>query len=180
VNPDRSAPPPTVYWCLEVGFPIRTSADQSLFAAPHGLSQRTTSFIASQHQGIHRIPLRHLIALIINARPRRRPRQADAALRKDRASPCADTDTFLKTSFASNIPESAAVKPRPHAGVLMLTGCVRNATKAKPRPRKQIRICFLFTMFDSAVRLPALMASGEIGKFGRVVDPRLFVDTRLC
>src|SRR5579883_3183631 len=52
----------------KVGFPIRKSADQSLFAAPHGLSQRTTSFIASQRQGIHRIPLRHLIALIINAR----------------------------------------------------------------------------------------------------------------
>src|SRR5579883_1600232 len=51
----------------KVGFPIRKSADQSLFAAPHGLSQRTTSFIASQRQGIHRIPLRHLIALITNA-----------------------------------------------------------------------------------------------------------------
>ncbi|RZI39496.1 hypothetical protein EGT07_28655, partial [Herbaspirillum sp. HC18] len=42
------------------------SADQSFFAAPHGLSQRSTSFIASQRQGIHRTPLRHLIALIIN------------------------------------------------------------------------------------------------------------------
>src|SRR5579872_2436610 len=52
----------------KVGFPIRKSADQSLFAAPHGLSQRTTSFIASQRQGIHRIPLRHLIALIVDAR----------------------------------------------------------------------------------------------------------------
>jgi hypothetical protein len=50
-----------------VGFPIRKSADQSSFAAPHGLSQRSTSFIASQRQGIHQTPLRHLIALIINA-----------------------------------------------------------------------------------------------------------------
>ena len=55
---------------LEVGCPIRKSADQSLFAAPHGFSQRTTSFIACACQGIHRTPLRHLIALIINARPR--------------------------------------------------------------------------------------------------------------
>jgi hypothetical protein len=47
-----------------VGFPIRTSMDQSLFAAPHGFSQRTTSFIASQRQGIHQMPLRRLIALI--------------------------------------------------------------------------------------------------------------------
>jgi hypothetical protein len=52
-----------------VGFPIRKSADQSFFAAPHGLSQRSTSFIASQRQGIHRMPLRHLIALIINTHP---------------------------------------------------------------------------------------------------------------
>ena len=47
-----------------VGCPIRTSMDQSLFAAPHGFSQRTTSFIASQRQGIHQMPLRRLIALI--------------------------------------------------------------------------------------------------------------------
>ena len=50
-----------------MGFPIRKSLDQSPFAAPQGLSQRTTSFIASQHQGIHRIPLLHLIDPIIHA-----------------------------------------------------------------------------------------------------------------
>ena len=54
-----------------MGFPIRKSADQSFFAAPHGLSQRSTSFIASQRQGIHQMPLIHLIALIINAHPTR-------------------------------------------------------------------------------------------------------------
>jgi hypothetical protein len=52
------------------GFPIRKSSDQSLFAAPRSLSQRTTSFIASQHQGIHKMPLSRLIVLIINAHPR--------------------------------------------------------------------------------------------------------------
>ena len=40
-----------------VGFPIRKSADQSLFATPRGISQRTTSFIASTRQGIHKMPL---------------------------------------------------------------------------------------------------------------------------
>lgn len=50
-----------------MGFPIRKFTDQSLFAAPRDLSQRTTSFIASQHQGIHRMPLRHLIVLIFDA-----------------------------------------------------------------------------------------------------------------
>ena len=46
-----------------VGFPIRKSADHGLLAAPHSLSQRATSFIASQCQGIHQMPLRRLISL---------------------------------------------------------------------------------------------------------------------
>ncbi len=54
-----------------VGFPIRKSTDQSLFAATRSLSQRTTSFIACVRQGIHQMPLGHLIALIINAHPLR-------------------------------------------------------------------------------------------------------------
>jgi hypothetical protein len=45
----------------KVGCPIRKFPDQSLFAAPRDLSQRTTSFIASQRQGIRRIPFWHLI-----------------------------------------------------------------------------------------------------------------------
>ena len=62
-----------------MGFPIRKSLDQSPFAAPQGLSQRTTSFIASQHQGIHRIPLSHLIDLIIHAHPRPASRRTYSA-----------------------------------------------------------------------------------------------------
>ena len=61
----RPAPP---YRGSKVGFPIRKSLDQSSFAAPQGLSQRTTSFIASQRQGIHQMLLRHLIALMIDVR----------------------------------------------------------------------------------------------------------------
>ena len=96
----------------KVGFPIRKSADQSLFAAPHGLSQRTTSFIASQRQGIHRIPLRHLIALITNAHRS----AAKRPVAKDQAAALAE-----KTSFASNTSESAAVKPRPRLGCSKMT-----------------------------------------------------------
>ncbi len=46
-----------------LGCPIRTSADQSLLAAPRGFSQPITSFIASWHQGIHQMPLLRLIAI---------------------------------------------------------------------------------------------------------------------
>ena len=40
-----------------MGFPIRKSPGQSLFAALRGLSQLATSFIAVLRQGIHRTPL---------------------------------------------------------------------------------------------------------------------------
>ena len=72
IPPHRIAPTRSNYETSEVGFPIRKSSGQSLFATHRRLSQRTTSFIASQRQGIHRMPLRHLIALIINAHSPRR------------------------------------------------------------------------------------------------------------
>ena len=53
-------------WPKWPGFPIRTSTDQSLFAAPRSFSQRITSFIASQRQGIHQMPLRRLIRSYVN------------------------------------------------------------------------------------------------------------------
>ena len=46
---------------FQVGFPIRTSMDQSLFPAPHGLTQGITSFIASYCLGIHQTPFSRLI-----------------------------------------------------------------------------------------------------------------------
>ena len=46
---------------LRWGFPIRKSMDQRVLAPPHSLSQRATSFIASQCQGIHEMPLLRLI-----------------------------------------------------------------------------------------------------------------------
>ena len=85
----------------KVGFPIRKSTDQSFFAAPRGLSQRSTSFIASQRQGIHRMPLRHLITLIINAHPWCQPKVA----------PGIDT----KTSFTRSYPAMRAVSSAPEA-----------------------------------------------------------------
>ena len=45
---DWALPPP--------GFPIRTPSDQSLLAAPRGISLPATSFIGSWRQGIHPVP----------------------------------------------------------------------------------------------------------------------------
>jgi hypothetical protein len=70
INTWKPKPSSLTVWILQVfkvGSPIRKSMDQSLFAAPHGLSQRITSFIACACQGIHQLPLFHLIVLIANA-----------------------------------------------------------------------------------------------------------------
>ena len=50
----------TIVEC-QVGFPIRKFMDQSIFSAPHDLSQSITSFIASYRQGIHQTPFSRLI-----------------------------------------------------------------------------------------------------------------------
>ena len=44
-----------------MGSPIQRFMDQSLFSAPHDLSQSITSFIASYCQGIHQTPFSRLI-----------------------------------------------------------------------------------------------------------------------
>ncbi|KMS94169.1 hypothetical protein BVRB_024110, partial [Beta vulgaris subsp. vulgaris] len=65
-NPGR----PKTNWIFQafrVGCPIRRSMDQSSFAAPHGFSQRITSFFACACQGIHQMPLSHFFVLIANA-----------------------------------------------------------------------------------------------------------------
>jgi hypothetical protein len=109
-----------------VGFPIRRFTDQSLFAAPHDLSQRTTSFIASQRQGIHRIPLWHLIALIIDATARQ---QFETSPRKKTSR----LDRLLfKDQFASNTPEGIAVKLCPQTEALARTEIPRRQSDVFP------------------------------------------------
>ena len=115
----------------KVGCPIRKFTDQCLFAAPHDLSQRTTSFIASQRQGIHRIPLRHLIALIIDAH-----RSAAKGLRSVLEGK--PKGSIIKDQFASNTPENVAVMLRPLTEAL-----------ARRKERRSNRIYFLFTMAEN-------------------------------
>ena len=59
VSVPRVSLPHTMYSCTDIcplrqmGFPIRTSADQGLLATPRSFSQLTTSFIGVWCQGIH-------------------------------------------------------------------------------------------------------------------------------
>ena len=56
-----------------VGCPIRRFTDQNLLAVPRDLSQRATSFIASQCQGIHQMPFLRLILEAYSAARRNKP-----------------------------------------------------------------------------------------------------------
>ena len=108
---------PSQYKGSKVGFPIRKSLDQSSFAAPQGLSQRTTSFIASQRQGIHRMLLRHLITLMIIVRRSAAP---DDHSRKT-------VFAFAKTIFACQCTRSNGLRAVAGSSALVrpdLTECI--------------------------------------------------------
>ena len=109
------------------GFPIRKSADQSLLTAPHGLSQRATSFIASRCQGIHQMPLLHLIP---TARPAqgRTPWKGEHP-RHEKPEPSGLTSRIIKTRTA-NDPGAKAARQRQEPPKRLLP---RPATRS-PRP----------------------------------------------
>jgi hypothetical protein len=145
---ERQKPKPSshIFWRLEVGFPIRKFTDQSLFAAPHDLSQRTTSFIASQHQGIHRIPLRHLIALIIETHPLGRvflvaTRTTRNAEPRSRTVPRAERP--IKTSLLQTYPRT--LRSSDAHDWCQDIGSPDLPLRENPKTRAS-RICFLFTM----------------------------------
>ena len=82
---------------LRVGFPIRKCPDQSLLAAPRTLSQRATSFIASQCQGIHQMPFLTLDRRLLQRHAQGQNRSACA----DRLKPLPGfTLTAIKDAFA--------------------------------------------------------------------------------
>ena len=95
------------------GCPIRKSSDQSLLAAPQGLSQRATSFIASRRQGIHQMPFSH------SPRPSGKSRQRPET-RGQRSEPIHDPrppasvrpPTGAKQAYPCWAPPSAPKKER--------------------------------------------------------------------
>ena len=123
-----------------MGFPIRKSPDQRLLAASRGLSQRATSFIASQCQGIHQMPFSRLIqrnrharrATQARRRRRRRARDASFTRRSRKERDHAPTDLLLKSkettrgaaqflfTMSKTIgPGSARIAPGPRAATLL-------------------------------------------------------------
>ncbi len=92
VREDKTSP---ISQGSKVGCPIRRSPDQGVFAPPRSLSQRITSFIACACQGIHQMPLRHLIVLIAN----------------DHRGQATKGQWHKKTSFSRSYPVAAAKGP---------------------------------------------------------------------
>ena len=99
------------------GCPIRRSSDQSLLAAPQGLSQRATSFIASRRQGIHQMPFSH------SPRPSGKNRCQRPDVKKPRCR---------KTSE----PMTAATDSRPPTGAKQAYPC-RAPPPAPPHERRE-------------------------------------------
>jgi hypothetical protein len=93
-----------------VGCPIRTSTDQRLLAAPHGFSQRATSFIASWCQGIHRMPF-------ITRDPRGR------------------SNPLTRNQLVGNQTSGNQTSRAPCAGTIPGHTTTATATAAPPRPR---------------------------------------------
>jgi hypothetical protein len=101
------APPPyrfgRRYPIAGVGCPIRRSPDRSPLAAPRGLSQRATSFVASWRQGIHQVPFLSLDPAQRQPRPergRRRPRRGPSdnthtPQARLTARPCSTAERYL-------------------------------------------------------------------------------------
>ncbi len=96
---------------MRVGCPIRISTDQRLLAAPHGFSQRATSFIASWCQGIHRMPLSRSIRVLLGERStanmhRNHPRENARADEPDHLSlqHSAHTETPLHPPQSPQLP----------------------------------------------------------------------------
>jgi hypothetical protein len=99
-----------------VGCPIRRSRDQRSLASPPGFSQRATSFIASQCQGIHQMPF---LALERHTQ-RQEPFQGPGARNQGsgitpRLAPCRSATNFSQKTL--------------HAG------CTRTAHPDKPSGR---------------------------------------------
>ena len=90
-----------------VGCPIRRSRDHRSLASPPGFSQRATSFIASQCQGIHQMPL---LALD----PRRSICSAAQNRRAQGQDPYAQAASHEDTSRIRSSLAARAYPPRSH------------------------------------------------------------------
>jgi hypothetical protein len=102
------------------GCPIRKSGDQRVLASPPGLSQRATSFIASQCQGIHRMPLLRLIT---------------SKMRTSRRTQGQTSTKTLVEAQPNNATEPSHPREDTISPSILQPTARRQTTKARERPR---------------------------------------------
>lgn len=140
-----------------MGFPIRKSSDQRVFAPPRRLSQRITSFIACACQGIHQMPLRHLIILIANIHPCLHKNLAPVGDTNKTTKPSAIDEFDKKDQLLEINPMALRLSGQSSAWGLMSAPCdifQRSRPKAKqistrkhqPLNIRKIRTYLLFTI----------------------------------
>ena len=128
-----------------VGCPIRRSRDHRSLASPPGLSQRATSFIASQCQGIHQMPF-------IRASQRHTQRQTSPIFVARRGNPLSSAEPAkprrLKTLFGNPREQPKGGRPRFPASVTQLAYShlsINNPPQRVPhlRDRPGAKTCFM-------------------------------------
>ena len=125
-----------------VGCPIRRSRDQRSLASPPGFSQRATSFIASQCQGIHQMPFFRASRATPNGKNHRGPLSALLAQRLSRLGDCdAITGAILSVQKTlrdgTHRPETPlSEKPRPRLPSRSHNSLLHNCPSATPRRSK--------------------------------------------
>jgi hypothetical protein len=115
-----------VFMCrypIGVGCPIRISTDQRLLAAPHGFSQRATSFIASWCQGIHRMPLSRSRSILSRSPQRKTHHVQEPSTPNDAGDKSSMPHSWQLSSLSTVISKPLNVTP---------SAVGRSLTEAKP------------------------------------------------
>ena len=114
-----------------MGCPIRRSRDQRSLASPPGFSQRATSFIASQCQGIHQMPFSSRLSSTPNDRSgtRRRDREPEGS-RTRRRRPSSYRQVRHSLHFEDTFRTRPRARPRPAPAPRQLIA------RAAPRPNR--------------------------------------------
>src|SRR6185437_9973137 len=110
-----------------VGCPIRRSRDQRLLASPPGFSQRATSFIASQCQGIHQMPLLRASRATPNGKDHSAIRAAISSLRRHCGIPHTSLAARARSPAYGHTTRFFTICHQPRPGTSH-----RRAPKAKP------------------------------------------------
>jgi hypothetical protein len=124
-----------------VGCPIRRSRDQRLLASPPGLSQRATSFIASQCQGIHQMPFISRLSTTPNGKYQTALLQLLPA--EDAANFSLEDTCRTRSSYPSSKPRGPVDRytGRVHLGhVTLASSPIQSTNRSRGAVRQRLRI----------------------------------------